>query len=150
MTSSPASIRPSRPLGVWILCGYGFLIEGLVPASAMAFFTLGALRAPANTATTALLALLVGRLLISIGIAVTSISAFSGRKVGAWSLVALLTLSHLLAVLTLPLRFVGPLPAEALPGLILGGLNQAIAPIIYVWYFTRRRTRSFYVPHSES
>jgi hypothetical protein len=110
----------------------------------MALFTIAGLRAPASAETTSLLTLVVARLLISLGIAVTSFAAFLGKKAGLWSMVTLITVSHVLAVQNLPILFVGPLPSSLLPTFVLGALKQAIAPIMYVWYFTRQQARSFY------
>jgi hypothetical protein len=112
----------------------------------MALFTVAGLRAPASAEATNLLTLVVARLLISLGITAASIAAFLGKKAGLWSMVSLITVSHVLAVQNLPILFVGSLPSSLLPTFVLGALKQAIAPIIYVWYFTRQQARSFYAP----
>jgi hypothetical protein len=144
MTSSLAVARPNHPIGVWLLSAYALLIEGLFPASAMALFILGALRAQLDPSGAALFYFIIVRLLVNLGVIAAVVSAFLGGNIARWCLLFLVTLNHVLAIQNLPLLLVGPLPREALPGLCEGALKQVVVPAVYIWYFTRRQTRLFY------
>jgi hypothetical protein len=146
-TTSPSpAMNAGRPLGVTLFCTYAVLLEGLYPASAMTLFISAGLRAPTSHEATALLSLLVARLIIALGVIVSSILAFRGANAARLFLLALVTLGHILAIQNLPLLLVGPMPHQAIPGLVLGMLKQAVVPAAFIWYFSRRQTRAFYQP----
>lgn len=150
MMPSLAAERPNRPLGVWLLSVYALLLNGLFPAFAMGLFILGAHWAQLDPSGAALFYFVIVRLLVNLGVIIAAVLAFRGGNIGRWSLLLLVTLHHVLAIQNLPLLLAGPLPREALPGLGEGVLKQVIAPVIYIWYFTRRQTCLFYERRSTS
>lgn len=135
-----ASIKPTRPLGVWILTTYAALFAGILPlvTAVVLLFT-------SSTADSPRAVDLVLPLVLCTGIIAAAIGTWRGNDRSRKALLVLITVYYVLIAVNNGMALAGQgVPTEIqikLLGRVLGGV---VYPAVYIWYFRRDSTLVFY------
>ena len=134
----PQVVQKTRPTGVWILTIYAMIFAGIAPVL-LSLFILASGNAAGNVAG------ILFSLTVSIGVVASAIGAWKGNDHARKSLIFFVTLHYvLIAINNFILINAGEAPDEHMARLWARVLRGFLYPAIYIWYFTKTKTRDFY------
>jgi FlaA1/EpsC-like NDP-sugar epimerase len=132
----------TRPLGVWVFSLYAFLFNGLFSFALSMYMLVSGYST--STPGFSLLSMVFSAVLAA-AIAVFSIQLWRGNEHGRIIFLVLITINYLfIAVNNYLVIRTGLTPSESMLQLWGNVIRGFVYPAIYIYYFNRASTRSFY------